>query len=86
MESMSKVKPLLERYEGNRVIRGLIQLVPFGIGSAVDVVLVKTLEKMQENRARSYFDALVKGGAYSGDSCHPFHVKAATVVAGRPIT
>jgi hypothetical protein len=62
MESMKKVEPLLERYEGNRVIRGLVQLVPFGIGSAFDVVLVRTLEKMQEDRARSYFDALSEGG------------------------
>ncbi len=59
---MKEFKPLLERYEGNRVIRGLIQLVPLGIGSAIDVVLVQTLEKMQEERARSYFDALSDGG------------------------
>jgi len=52
---------LLERYEGNRVIRGLIQLVPFGLGSAADVSLVLTLEKIREERTREFFDELAKG-------------------------
>jgi len=57
---MSKLQPLLKKYENNRVIRGLIQLVPFGIGSAIDVVLVKTLENIQEERAASFFEELAK--------------------------
>lgn len=58
---MSKLQPLLEKYESNRVIRGLIQLVPFGIGGAIDVVLTKTLENIQEERATAFFDELSKG-------------------------
>lgn len=58
---MSKLKPLLERYENNRVIRGLIQLVPFGVGSAIDLVLTKTLENIQAERASAFFDELAIG-------------------------
>jgi hypothetical protein len=58
---MNTLQPLLEKYEGNRVIRGLIQLVPFGIGSAVDVILTKTLENIQEERAYAFFDELAYG-------------------------
>jgi len=60
---MSKLQPLLEKYESNRVIRGLIQLVPFGIGGAIDVVLIRTLENIQEERATAFFDELAKGDA-----------------------
>jgi len=60
---MSKLQPLLERYKSNRVIRGLIQLVPFGIGGAIDVVLIRTLENIQEERATAFFDELAKGDA-----------------------
>jgi len=58
---MKKFQPLLEKYENNRVIRGLIQLIPFGIGGAVDVVLTKTIEKIQEERANTFFDELSSG-------------------------
>ena len=58
---MSKLQPLLEKYEKNRVIRGLIQLVPFGIGGAIDVVLTKTVESIKEERAVAFFDELAKG-------------------------
>lgn len=58
---MSKLQPLLEKYENNRVIRGLIQLVPFGIGGALDVVLTKTLDNIREERAAAFFDELAKG-------------------------
>ena len=51
---------LLARYEGNRVVRGLLQLVPFGVGGAVDVVLTKTLDNIREDRARVFFDELAK--------------------------
>ena len=58
---MSKIQPLLEKYENNRVIRALIQLVPFGIGGAVDVVLTKTLENIQKERATVFFHELATG-------------------------
>ncbi len=58
---MSNLERLFEKYEGNRVIRGLIQLVPFGIGGALDVVLTKTLDNIREERAVAFFDELAKG-------------------------
>lgn len=58
---MVNVQSLLNRYHGNRVIRGLLQLVPFGIGSALDVVLVQTIEKIRMERAQVYFDELASG-------------------------
>ena len=33
----------------------------FGIGGAIDVVLTKTLENIQEERAGAFFDELVVG-------------------------
>jgi hypothetical protein len=58
---MSNLHPLLEKYESNRVIRSLIQLVPFGVGGALDVVLTKTLEKIREDRTATFFDELANG-------------------------
>lgn len=58
---MGDVQSLLNRYQGNRVIRGLLQLVPFGIGSALDVVLIGTIEKIRMERAQVYFDELASG-------------------------
>jgi CRISPR/Cas system CSM-associated protein Csm2 small subunit len=51
---------LLARYEGNRVVRGLVQLIPFGIGGALDVVITKTLSNIREERSRAFFDELTK--------------------------
>jgi hypothetical protein len=58
---MKMLQPLLEKYKGNRVIRGLIQLVPFGIGGAIDVILVETLNNIQHERATAFFDELATG-------------------------
>lgn len=63
MSDMSKIQPLLEKYENNRVIRALIQLVPYGFGGAIDVVLMKTLENIKRERAAAYFDELATGDA-----------------------
>jgi len=52
---------LLERYADNSIIRALVQLVPFGIGSAVDVVLVETVKHIRDDRARAFFDELSSG-------------------------
>jgi hypothetical protein len=51
----------LLKYYDNRVIRALIQLVPCGIGSAVDVLLMKTVDNIREQRAKAFFDELSNG-------------------------
>lgn len=56
----STTENLLARYEGSRVIRGLVQLIPFGVGGAIDVVFTKTLNNIREERSRAFFDELAK--------------------------
>ena len=50
-----------ERYEKNPILRGLIQLIPFGLGSGVDVALSTRLQKIREERTRTFFDELAEG-------------------------
>lgn len=60
-----KFRPQLEelgkRYEHQPLIRALVQLIPYGIGSAMDTALVTFLNKVREERARAFFDELAKG-------------------------
>lgn len=51
---------LLAHYEGNRVIRALVQIIPYGIGGAIDVLLTRTLTTIREERSRTFFDELAK--------------------------
>ncbi len=60
MDTKSRITDLAIRYEHNPVIRTLIQLVPFGIGSAVDTAIATTIDKIREKRARAFFDELDK--------------------------
>ena len=64
---MSDTEKLLTRYEGNRVIRPLIQLILPGIGSALDIVLIQTLDKIRLDRAHAFFDELAKGNLISDE-------------------
>jgi len=50
----------IEKYD-NPTIRTLIQLVPFGVGSALDVALSETIEGIREKRSQIFFDELSKG-------------------------
>ena len=52
---------LLEKYKDQRVFRSLIQLIPGGIGSALDVLLIQTLDKIRYKRIQAFFDELAKG-------------------------
>jgi hypothetical protein len=51
------------RYRDHALIRALVQLVPFGIGSATDALIVTRLEKLRRERARVLFDELASGRA-----------------------
>ena len=55
------IEQLANRYQTNPIIRGLIQVIPLGIGSAADVALVTILENIRKDRAREFFDELEKG-------------------------
>jgi len=54
------VNKLIEKYD-NIVIRTLIQLVPFGIGSGIDVALKSKIETIRNNRNKIFFDELSNG-------------------------
>ena len=65
---MNNLQTLLKKYKANRVIRGLIQLIPLGVGGAIDVVLCETLEKIRRDRATTFFDELAKGDVIIDES------------------
>jgi hypothetical protein len=52
---------LLKKYENNRFIRPLLQLIPYGIGSAIDTLLITTLNRMRQERVEIFFTELSKG-------------------------
>lgn len=56
-----QLETLGKRYEQQPLIRALVQLIPFGIGSAADVALTSALIRIREDRARTFFDELAKG-------------------------
>lgn len=47
---------LIKNYETSTLIRGLIQLVPFGIGAGVDTALVTHLQNIRYKRYKIFFD------------------------------
>ena len=57
----SGIVSLADRYKAKPVLRALVQLVPFGIGSAADSFLVGRLEQIHEDRFRVFFDELAEG-------------------------
>ena len=56
MNKESKMDKLIKKYEKNSVIRGLIQLIPFGIGSAFDASLMVTIQNIVSKRSEVFFD------------------------------
>lgn len=52
---------LAARYEKNPIIRALVQLIPWGVGSAADVAITTVLARIREERAREFFDQLASG-------------------------
>lgn len=49
---------MLSKYEKNPILRGLIQLIPLGIGSGIDVALSVSLGNIRQERMRTFFDEL----------------------------
>ncbi|OZC04018.1 hypothetical protein [Rubricoccus marinus] len=61
MEENTLAIRLASRYEASTPVRALVQLIPFGIGSAADVAIVGKLEAIREDRARTFLDGLALG-------------------------
>lgn len=57
----SNVVSLLQQYEDRPILRGLVQLVPAGIGSAVETTLMAKLAVYEEQRLRTFFEELGSG-------------------------
>lgn len=55
------IETLATRYERNAVLRALVQLIPFSIGSAADTALLTRLSTIRADRARVFFDELARG-------------------------
>ncbi len=51
----------LLKYYDNKWTRSLIQLIPFGVGSAVDVFIKDALDNIRTDRLRTFFNQLEKG-------------------------
>jgi hypothetical protein len=52
---------LVKRYEGNSVLRALIQLIPLNVGSAAEVAVLTKIHSIRAERARIFFDELGRG-------------------------
>ncbi|QUT05961.1 hypothetical protein KFK14_00130 [Sphingobium phenoxybenzoativorans] len=52
---------LASDYAGNPVIRALIQLIPNGLGSAFDVIIMDRADRIKKQRVRTFFDELETG-------------------------
>jgi hypothetical protein len=58
MDKSETKMALLKRYAECFWIRGAMQVVPLGIGSAIDVSLLTRIEKIKEKNAQIFFDKL----------------------------
>lgn len=59
--SAEGLRRLGERYASHPMLRGLVQIIPLGVGSALDSVLTTHLENIREDRLRTFFDEIEKG-------------------------
>lgn len=55
------VARLLERYEHQPILRGLVQLIPLNIGAAYESALLTKLNEYRAERLRTFFDELESG-------------------------
>jgi len=55
------VETLIQRYEHSAVLRALVQLIPYGIGSAVEAMALTKANNIRRQRAKIFFDELGKG-------------------------
>jgi hypothetical protein len=61
MGNMSLMEKLVSNYEDKPVIRALIQLIPSGIGAAIEAAVLTRVENIRAERAYAFFEELAKG-------------------------
>ena len=64
---MKDDRSILARYADNPIIRALVNFIPAGIGSAVDILIMDRVQKIKESRVRTFFDELASGGIVFSD-------------------
>ena len=52
------LQKLAKRYEANPIIRGLLQLIPYGLGSAADAAIQAIITRYQATRLEAFFEEL----------------------------
>lgn len=52
---------LADKYSKVPLFRGLIQLIPFGVGSAIDASLIALIENIRTKKLKTFFDELARG-------------------------
>jgi len=57
----SKEGGKIEAFVSHPIVRALVQLIPGGIGSAADVIIMDRVEHIKQKRLRVFFDALKDG-------------------------
>ena len=71
MENTDVLYGLVKRYENNQIIKPLIQLIPMGIGSAIDTAIGQKWQKMIEGRLDALLDEMNKNKGVIGiDHAH----------------
>ena len=90
MQPSESSNQLLERYEQQPVIRGLVQLIPFSIGSAIESALLTQLNRYREEKLRVFFDELSSGSVpltedliRSNDFLHCYFATLSAVLRSR---
>lgn len=58
---MNYLEKTCEKYDDSPLIRVLMQLIPFGIGSAIDVGISSNAKRIKEVRQREFFNELAGG-------------------------
>lgn len=63
-KTSNALQRLGEQYKKHSIISALLQLVPGGFGSALDVMAHHAIDEMLVERARVFYDELAKGAEY----------------------
>jgi hypothetical protein len=90
MQPSESVMQLLARYEHQPVLRGLVQLIPFGIAAAIESALLAQLNRYREEQLQVFFDELGSGSVplteeltRSNDFLHCYFATLSAVLRSR---
>jgi len=90
MQPTESATQLLARYEHQPVLRGLVQLIPFGIGAAIESALLAQLNRYRKEQLQVFFDELGSGSVplteeltQSNDFLHCYFATLSAVLRSR---